>query len=125
MKTENKYSYFILDLSIAEMDRDSESSENLENALDLILARMSSTEEPYKFFRNDKSRLLILFRTDSRKRRGQLVKLCEKNLLKEQRYETQGVSKKLFFNEIEQLQKNEEYKLIHSSNTQKEMYNYT
>lgn len=64
MKTENKHSHFILELQRVELQRHSEYIETVKNAINLVLAGMLSKEDPYTFFKNDKSSLLILFRTD-------------------------------------------------------------
>lgn len=86
---------------------------------------MSSNQEHYRFFRNDTSSLLVLFKTDLRKRKGQLVKLCQKNLMESQAYQTRGVSKNLFFNELERLKQHEEYTIIQFFETAKKKHNYS
>ena len=46
----------------------------LENEIDIILARMNASSQVYKFESEDKSRIVYLFSTGTRKRKGQLEK---------------------------------------------------
>lgn len=64
MNTENKNSYFILDLTILEIYHVDKYLEELENSLNLILARIESKEKHYKFYKKNKSRMIHLFKTD-------------------------------------------------------------
>jgi hypothetical protein len=125
MTTENKHAYFILELPILKSQREERYFKELQDAVELVLAGMSSEKEPYQFLKQNQSQLLIFFETKVRKRKGQLIKLCQTNFLTSQLYETKGISKTVFWKEIERLKKEDHYQLWQAPNTERKKYHYT
>jgi hypothetical protein len=81
---ENKSSYFYLKLNIPKEYRNSyEFREKLNNSIDEILYSMNApTNDDNTHFlqSDDKSSLITIFRTNNRKRKGQLNKFCDRYL---------------------------------------------
>jgi hypothetical protein len=106
---ENKSSYFILELKVKSWKNNSEYKNELENKADLVLASMSVVETCYKF--EGENTLLYLFKSNKRKRKGQLAKYCQTFLPEDLTYNIEGV-KYDSFNECLQLaMKNKNFKL--------------
>lgn len=81
IKESNKGSYFLLDIKIPmNLYRDNRVINKLETEIDLILSQMTATNQVFKFESKDK--LIYVFGTQNRKRKGQLDKLVEKKLIK-------------------------------------------
>jgi len=109
---ENKNSYFFLDLPISENLIDTNYLDKLNNSIDLIYVSMSVGEEFYQARKNDDSRIICIFRTTIRKRKGQLDKFCRKHLPVDQKYIIEGVSKSVAKNEIKRIRQDRTYRLI-------------
>jgi hypothetical protein len=91
---ENKKSYFFLDLKIPDAKTgDKKYKDALNNSVDLILSAMGAENEPEQYLKNDDARMLYFFRTNERKRKGQLVKFCERYLPEYQDYRIEGITK--------------------------------
>ena len=110
----NKSSYFYLELEIQKMTLLTEKAleKILEMDLDIVLAKMTASSNVYKF--ESEKKLIYLFSTERRKRKGQLIKLVdqlikEKNLIK--RYEIDTLLKTEFIKCVEELKKKESLKL--------------
>jgi hypothetical protein len=85
---------------------------NIENNIDIILANIRSTSQVYKFKSGNK--YIYLFSTSMRKRKGQLVKLIEKNLIKKEIIESYTVFallKSEFHQYLEDFKNNEKFVL--------------
>lgn len=74
---ENKCSFFKIQIALEQnlVSLEKRSENALENEIDVILGRMNASSQVYKFESQDKSRIIYLFSTLTRKRRGQLEKL--------------------------------------------------
>jgi len=108
---ENRNSYFALLLNL-EDDSTEYSLNQLEDKIDLILAGMSTSEICYRFDNVLENQIVYLFKSNKRKRKGELAKLCEKFLPKENTYQISGIRKDDFQHEILQLTKNKHYKMV-------------
>lgn len=106
---ENKNSFFSLYLEVFEKKDNSYYLEQLDNSVDLILATMGVKTTSYKFKQKSGNEIIYFFKTETRKRKGQLIKLCEKNLSPEQVYKTEGLTKTVFNTEIERFMRNENF----------------
>jgi len=109
MKTENKNTYFVLDLKVPEEQRNERYKDQLEDSVDLVSHSMGANNELYKFIRNDEGRIIYFFKTDKRKRKGQLTKFCERHLLESQEYNAKGISKPTLEYELNLLKQKPEY----------------
>lgn len=82
MSTENKNSYFYLKLNIPSEYRNSEAFEKkLDDAIDDILYSMNSPtndKNNHRICSKDKNQIIHIFRTNNRKRKGQLNKFCKR-----------------------------------------------
>lgn len=113
MALENKKSYFLLDFKLPESKiGEKEYRDEVTNAIDLILSAMGVDEEPQQYVKTDQGRMIYLFRTNMRKRKGQLVKFCDRYLPDYQNYRIEGITKSYF----EEVQRN----LKNNSNYQKQ-----
>lgn len=108
---ENKNSYFFLDLRIPNSKLKNETyKDRLTDSVDLVLASMGVNDEVDQYVRNTNDRIIYFFKTHKRKRRGQLVKFCERYLPEEQRFIAKGITR---LNSIElkvKLNQHKEYK---------------
>lgn len=97
MKTyENKSSFFIIQLE-GETER---IKEETDITMDLILSAMNVGNIFYKFRQKATKQLYYCFQTEKRKRRGQLIKLAEKLLPEEQRYDVIRLTKNKFYQTV-------------------------
>lgn len=111
MENENKNGYFVLKIGIPESKIENETlREEIKDSVDLILASMGVQENSEEnFIKDDKSRLIYIFKTKQRKRKGQLVKFCDRYLPKEIDYETEGVQKIYANEQLYRLRKHENF----------------
>lgn len=94
--------------------------EKIKDSVDLVLASMGVQENSEEnFIKNDNSRLIYIFKTKQRKRKGQLVKFCDRYLPKEIEYETEGVQKIYATEQLHKLRKHENFRAF--GNTKLEM----
>lgn len=115
--TENKNNYFVLDIQIEDpyLGEDHIESE-LNDGIDHVLYAMSvkaDEKENYKALSFDKSRQIHIFRTDNRKRRGQLNKFCSRYLPNTEflNYTTKAIRADELPRYINKIEKNENFKL--------------
>lgn len=107
---ENKNSYFLLDLKLPTSKIENETSKDqLKDSVDLILSSMGVEDEAEEFEKDDKSRLLYFFKTSKRKRKGQLVKFCQRYLPEDQVYTADGITKSYLNEQLIRLQINENF----------------
>lgn len=100
--------------------------EELDNSIDLVLASSGVEDESYKFYNNDRSKIVFYFKTGKRKRKGQLLKFCERFLHDGDQYRVEyslnGVTKDQMIGDIAKLKTKEGYKMEEEF-TQFEDYN--
>lgn len=111
----NKGSYFSLKLNLEPYFEVENQiiNQKIENAVDIVLSTMSANENVYKFKSNDS--LIYLFGTTNRKRKGQLDKLVDKNIIENQlilSYTTRSLLKTEFNQCIETLKKKTTLQLV-------------
>ena len=109
---ENKNSFFSLRINTEEIKNNKFAMEKLENSIDLILSSLNATKSVYKFNQKNNNEIICLFETGTRKRKGQLIKLCE-NLLEEKIFFVgDGITKFVFDNEIQRFTKNANFIMV-------------
>jgi hypothetical protein len=86
MVPENKNSFFCLNLTLHSNSSNEIYIDNLDNKVDLILSSLTVKSTWYKFIKKDKSQIVHLFETNTRKRKGQVIKFCDQYFPKEQEY---------------------------------------
>lgn len=106
---ETKQSFFSLRLEL-ETFNNKYKQEELDNIVDLIISSLGVKTNCYKF--ENKEEKVYLFKTETRKRKGQLVKLCDKLLPTNQYYVAEGLTRITFISEIERLKKNPNFELL-------------
>lgn len=106
---ENKSSYFVLELVIDQWKNTNEYKTNLENKADLVLASMTVVDTCYKFMGD--SIILYLFKSNNRKRKGQLAKYCQSFLPEDVKYNIEGINYDSFNVYLQSAKKNTNYKL--------------
>jgi hypothetical protein len=120
----NKKSYFYIDVKIPEEHKNSQIHyQKITNAIDLILDAMKVADDTYRFENHDSGRIIQFFKTESRKRKGQLNKFCER-FIEDNEIETVrtgGVNKDWYETEILKLTKNKNYSL--TEEPKKDVYN--
>jgi hypothetical protein len=126
MDIENKNSYFIINLDIAEENRNSNRyNEELNDSIDLIFNAIEAEEiGSYNITKNDRSKQKHIFRTKKRKRKGQLSKYCERFLTKDTNleYSTEGVTKDHVNRLISELENRGDYNIEHQKSVNKIEY---
>lgn len=117
----NKGSFFCLEISLPNLyGLESDNKvllNNIETNIDISLASIGAKSDVYKFQSNNK--FIYLFSTYQRKRRGQLNKLIEKNLLKNsliENYETTLCLKSEYKEIINELKNRKNTELIDEPN---------
>lgn len=113
---ENKNSFFSLYLDIRPFKENDFYLEKLDDSVDLIFSSMGVRNHCYKFKEANNNEFIYFFQTDNRKRKGQLVKYCEKYLPENQDFSVDGITKFNFETEIERTTKNNNFKLIEKPN---------
>ena len=87
----------------------------IENEIDEILGKVTATADIYRFEDREKTKIIYLFSTATRKRKGQLNKLIEKKLVEKRlisSYKIEGLLKKEFSKILNDLKKTENVKLL-------------
>jgi hypothetical protein len=111
--SENKNSFFFLTLPIF---KEGEAyRERPDDLCDLVFGSLGVVNEIYKFKNKHRDEIVYFFKTKNRKRRGEVVKFCNKLLPNHQEYDTGGLTRISFFTEIEKMKQNKYYKLINLS----------
>lgn len=75
------------------MENKNSYQDQLRNSVDLILGSMGVEEDPQQSQKDDKNRIIYFFKTNKRKRKGQLVKFCKRYLGEEVTYRAEGITK--------------------------------
>jgi len=111
---ENKNSYFVLDIKINEEDEsDKVYQENLDNKIDLVFSCIgTSYNQTHKFIKEDNKRIIYFFKTDKRKRRGQLVRFCETHLPESLVYKADAITKSYLDLSLIKLEDNKAFERI-------------
>jgi predicted P-loop ATPase/GTPase len=118
---ENKQSYFSILLPLDSNRVGNEIYiEKLKNQLDLVFSMMKVTTTFYIF--SNGSEIIVLLRSEERKRQGQLNKYCEqyfKNL--NQQFYAKALYRDTFIGDLARLQQNKNFKILQKpiTNTQK------
>lgn len=110
--TENKHSYFGIDLEVPQIVQtyDQEVRESLEKEIDLILARMGSSFNIFRFESGNNRRILYLFSIFQRKRKGQLLNLCQRQFDKKGvNYNVNSLTKSEFQDCLEKLKTDRDF----------------
>lgn len=110
--SENKNSFFFLTLSMRESEDTKAYREKLNDSCDLVFGSLGVINHIYKFTNNENNEIIYFFKTENRKRRGEVVKFCNKLLPTTQTYDTGGLTRVSFFGEIERIKKNKNYTLV-------------
>lgn len=78
---------------------------------------MGVYENPKEFIKKDNSRMIFLFKTNQRKRKGQLIKFCDRFLPKNTGYGyvAEGITKVYMEEQLKKLDQNKEYQIKTSS----------
>jgi hypothetical protein len=111
---ENKNSFFLLILNLEQLPgiNINNIKDNLNDQVDLILSSMGASNKCYKFQHKSGDSVIYYFQTDNRKRRGQLVKYCEKFLGDNIYYQAEGLTRFAFESEIERSKTNKNLELL-------------
>lgn len=84
--------------------------EKLNDLTDLVFSSINASSIFYKFKNIETKQILYFFKTENRKRRGQLVRLCNKLLPQDQEYNVGGLTRLSFWAEVEKVKSNKHYK---------------
>jgi hypothetical protein len=106
---ENKSSFFILELAIDNNENTNFYREQLENNVDLILSAMQVSDICYKFDNKNKSNILYFFKSNKRKRKGELARYCQRYLPEEQQYKVEGIRSQDFEEQVNRIKKNNNF----------------
>jgi hypothetical protein len=106
IKTENRQSYFSIELiSITSFsEKEQWERDNLAEMMDLVFVGISVGEEWYSFLSTDETRYYYFFKAETRKRLGQLRRLCERHLPNGEEFAIAGLDKVTFYTKVKQLQ---------------------
>lgn len=88
---ENKNTFFMISLDIKSNRNNEFYMDKLDNNCDLILHSMNVGNTLYRF--NGPFSIVYIFKCEKRKRKGQLVKLCEKYLNEKQEFVVESLTK--------------------------------
>ena len=111
---ENKKTFFSICINTNEPKNNLE-QEKIDHKLDIIMSAMNSRSDHFKFTQKDKRELVYFFKTETRKRVGQLIKLLDKNIVDEH-YEVNAMTKSDYENEIATLKNNSNFKIAFEPN---------
>ena len=114
---ENKNSFFFLQLTIPPDKCHDTYLDNLTDLSDLVFSAINASATFFKFESKNKQTIVYLFKTDSRKRRGQLVRLCNKLLPKHQEYRVGGMTRVAFWSEFNKMKANKYFEYVDSLST--------
>lgn len=108
---ENKNSFFCLRLDTSLIKNSPYQLDKLDNSVDLIFSTMKVRSVWYKFVNKNKLEYIYLFKTEDRKRKGQLAKACEKIFDKDQEYQIDALNKFSFEKDLCRFEQNENFEL--------------
>lgn len=106
---ENKCSYFVLELALNSLKDNNYYKNELENTVDLILSSMSVSDVCYTFDTVDNDNIVYFFKSNKRKRKGELAKFCQKFLPEKQEYNVIGIRADEFEQEIQKLKRSKNF----------------
>ena len=112
--SENKNLFFSVNLILSSKTKPKK--EHIVDKLNLVLASMSVIDRLQKFSLKKKDELPVLFQTESRKRRGQLIKYCNTILKDEYSYQVINYIKLDFETQFNKFKVNQYYELKEESN---------
>lgn len=110
---ENKSSFFQVTIDIIPISRNNYQLQSLENCMDLVLSSMKVGNLWYKFIQINKEEIVYLFKSEDRKRRGQLDRYCASNIENDLLYTVKNHSSAAFHATVDRLKKNVNFKLSH------------
>lgn len=121
MVSENRYTFFSMNLEVPEMLINSDqTTKKLDDAIDMILYSMNAcSKETHKVYKFDNSRITVIFKSLTRKRKGQLNKFCERYLDKEITFTTEAIDKYEVMGTLKVLKDNP----VYSVKNEAELYN--
>lgn len=121
MVTNKLQSFFTIEISYDEKTKFEK--DELENNVDLILGSMQCQDEPTIFEKTDRTGTIYMFKTSTRKRKGQLSKFCDRYLEKEDIFTISSLSKLEFIKAKLILNKHGRFKLRKTKLTEEIEYN--
>ncbi len=108
---ENKNSFFKV---VVNLDNPTQiNTDKLNDNIDLLLGRVSAKAPLYQFTNGSNREVVFYFQTDSRKRKGQITKLCETILEEDEEFTVMGQTKMVHFTDIERMKQNKNFKEIY------------
>jgi len=110
---ENKSSFFQVTIDLLPIYKNQYQIHLLENSMDLVLSAMKVNNTLYKFIQKNQEQVIYLFKSEDRKRRGQLDRYCNQNLSNELEYNVISHSNSAFWATINRLKKNSNFNLSH------------
>lgn len=113
---ENKNSFFSLYIDTENIKLNDYQLEKRSNQIDLILSSMGVKSKSYKFKSKQNNELIYYFRTEDRKRKGQLDKYCRQYLPEGQEFEIEAMTRFVFDSEIKRLEENPNFKILEHPN---------
>lgn len=118
---ENKNSFFQVTIDLLPISKNPYQIQSLENSMDLVLSAMKVNNIWYKFVQKNKEQIIYLFKSEDRKRRGQLDRYCNQNLLDIITYDVASHTNPSFHASVDRLTKNKNFLLSHHP----ELFAYT
>lgn len=106
---ENKKTFFSISLTVNDPINKLQ-QKGIDHKLDIVMSAMNSRSEHFKFIRNDENEFVYFFKTETRKRIGQLIKLLEKNL-SDEIYYANAMTKIDYETEIARLRNNQNFRI--------------
>lgn len=106
-----RHSYFSVELIsiISFEEKEQSEKDDLLEMIDFVFIGMNVKDEWYSFLSVDGTRYLYFFKSESRKRLGQLRRLCERNLPSGEKFAIVGHDKSKFYAKIIQLKKSSKW----------------
>lgn len=119
MVRENKSSFFSVTLPVQSFDYNDNYLDNLDDQMDLILSGIGVNDRQYKFANKNSQEIVYLFKTEapSRKRKGQLTKLCNRHLNQKQGYIANALTVDTFQDCVNRYKLNKNFILLKEPNS--------
>jgi hypothetical protein len=102
---ENKKTFFSINLDTSKIN-DELGLERTTNQMDLVLGVLNIKNNISIFKAINKNEMIFFFETDQRKRKGLIIKQCEKCLSDDVTFSAQGLTKQIYFLDIERYAQN-------------------
>ena len=113
MKQENQNSYFLISITLDNSQRNEFYKEKIDNSIDLVYAAIGVSHEENFVFKSQNKHVHI-FKTAKRKRKGQIVKFCERFLPEGQEFKIIAGTKDKIYSKLYKLKQQNEYNLTYS-----------